>query len=188
VARTREICGVASEAERFWSKVKRGKSGECWPWVRATNEKGYGCAWFKEKLHKAHRVAWMLGGKTIPAGLCLLHRCDNPPCCNPAHLFLGTKGDNHRDMTGKGRGSAPPPMGGWNRLVLPPEIVAQFGCLPDWQLAQKASVNKSTIARARRRAGIKSFAEATGASGQFKPGNFPARWRSRGEVFSNHPR
>lgn len=54
-------------------------------------------------MRYSHRVAWEAHFETVPIGLCVLHRCDNPPCCNPSHLFLGTKADNNRDMLLKGR-------------------------------------------------------------------------------------
>lgn len=57
---------------------------------------------------KAHMVAWALHNGPIPEGLCVLHTCDNPRCCNPAHLFLGTKKDNTHDMLRKGRNVPPP--------------------------------------------------------------------------------
>ena len=86
--------------ERFWSRVNKS---ECWEWMGARNEKGYGVVAVDGKTPKAHRVAWELENGPIPAGVCVLHRCDNPPCCNPAHLFLGSKKDNNRDMISKGR-------------------------------------------------------------------------------------
>lgn len=52
---------------------------------------------------RSHRAAWELTHGPVPDGLFVLHRCDNPPCCNPAHLFLGTRGDNNRDARAKGR-------------------------------------------------------------------------------------
>lgn len=55
------------------------------------------------KLRKTHRVAWELAYGPIPSGMAVLHRCDNPPCCNAEHLFLGTQGDNVRDMVAKNR-------------------------------------------------------------------------------------
>lgn len=60
---------------------------------------------------RAHRVAWELANGPIPAGMWVLHRCDNPPCCNPKHLFLGTATDNVADMMAKGRGSGHIPSG-----------------------------------------------------------------------------
>ncbi len=87
----------------FLHRVVRRLSG-CWVWGGSTDHDGYGQ--FSHDLNdfKAHRVAWEIEYDVlIPAGLCVLHACDNPPCCNPAHLFLGTQGDNTADKVAKGR-------------------------------------------------------------------------------------
>jgi hypothetical protein len=94
--------------ERFWAKVERRGIDECWPW-KATRRNGYGrlSAARSGGLQGAHRIAWSLANGEIPAGLKILHHCDNPPCCNPQHLFLGTQADNVHDMFRKGRGRIP---------------------------------------------------------------------------------
>ncbi len=99
--------------ERFWELVERRGKDECWPWTASSNPKGYGqfnigrarAATQKRKglCHHANRVAFELTFGEIPGDLDVLHSCDNPPCCNPAHLFLGTNADNMRDKHAKGR-------------------------------------------------------------------------------------
>src|SRR4029077_12309769 len=76
----------------------------CWEWQRATIEWGYGYVRFQGQLWLVHRLTWTLLRGRIPRGLKVLHRCDNPPCGNPEHLFVGTDADNSRDMSAKGRG------------------------------------------------------------------------------------
>lgn len=85
---------------RFWSQVKRGDG--CWPWIGA-KRKGYGSVRWDGKAQFAHRVSWMLANGNITGGLWVLHKCDNPPCVRPDHLFLGTALDNARDAIQKGR-------------------------------------------------------------------------------------
>jgi hypothetical protein len=97
---------VTTAAQRFWAKVD--KSGDCWIWTGTCKELGYGQFHYQGKTRTAHRVAWLLTHGPIPAETpCVLHHCDNPPCVRPepGHLFLGTLGDNARDMAAKGRGS-----------------------------------------------------------------------------------
>lgn len=91
-------------AERFWAKVEKRGPEECWPWRGAvTSQHGYGnTAWDGHHLG-AHKVAWITTNGPVPEGQCVLHKCDNRICCNPAHFFLGTRLDNNRDKVAKGR-------------------------------------------------------------------------------------
>lgn len=93
-----------SDIVRFWSKVATSGADECWPWkANSTHRFGYGMFWLGGNNVGAHRVAWMVTHGDIPSGLAVCHRCDNPKCCNPAHMFLGTHAENNRDMRAKGR-------------------------------------------------------------------------------------
>jgi hypothetical protein len=81
----------------------------CWEWSAGRHPLGYGIVWIDGKCYRASRVAWVALRGPIPEGQCALHRCDNPPCINPdpeKHVFLGTKGENSRDMVTKGRSAS----------------------------------------------------------------------------------
>lgn len=87
--------------ERFWSKVQKGEG--CWEWQGRRFPFGYGAFYLEGQWNGAHRASWRVHFGEIPDGLWVLHRCDNPPCVRPDHLFLGTHLDNVRDMCRKGR-------------------------------------------------------------------------------------
>jgi hypothetical protein len=87
----------------FWAKVERHGRKSCWPWRGAIGTQGYGNIKYEGKYVHAHRVAYALKNGPIPPGVWVLHHCDNPPCCNPAHLFLGDAKANSADAKAKGR-------------------------------------------------------------------------------------
>lgn len=88
---------------RFFSKVKIAGLNECWEWQAYKNKFGYGLFNVNYYATMAHRVSWELNNGPIPKGLYVLHKCDNPCCVNPNHLWLGTYKDNMRDCVAKGR-------------------------------------------------------------------------------------
>ncbi len=92
-------------SERLWSRVRKLGLNDCWEWVGPTTQAGYGklgAGLRGGKILLAHRVAFEDTYGSIPSGLCVLHRCDNRPCVNPTHLWLGTKRDNLLDAIAKG--------------------------------------------------------------------------------------
>lgn len=94
--------------ERFWEKVEILDLDQCWPWRGARTPNGYGRIGIDgSRVDIASRVSWRLNYGPIPDGMCVCHRCDNPGCVNPRHLFLGTRRDNIVDMYSKGRGNRP---------------------------------------------------------------------------------
>jgi hypothetical protein len=96
-------------ADRFWRHVKKDDPCGCWTWLGTKGRYGYGMFSIRKgKLRLAHRISYQLAHGEIPTGKVICHHCDNPPCVNPAHLFLGTQADNLADMFRKGRGVLPP--------------------------------------------------------------------------------
>lgn len=101
---------VEDAREYIQARVKVDERG-CWIWQRGLNSAGYGLGYAplptcpRRRARTSHRLAYEAFTAPIPIDLCVLHRCDNPPCCNPEHMFIGTQADNIADMYAKGRES-----------------------------------------------------------------------------------
>lgn len=145
--------------DRFWSKVD--KRGDCWIWTAFTDKNGYG-HFFPEsrKRVSAHRFSYLVAHGNIPKAdtrfgtANILHRCDNPSCVNPDHLFAGTEGDNARDRQKKGRSVIPDNSGGNHgmaRLSEAEVIAARKSWIdgePQASIARRLGLHPSTISRA----------------------------------------
>lgn len=137
---------------RFWSKVRVTRG--CWLWTASTDGRGYGQfmsdwgpGWSKNT--KAYRVAWELTHGPIPEGMHVLHKCDNPPCVRPDHLFLGTHQDNMADAVRKGR-FASRDRHHWAKLSSKAVAQIRASNAPCKVLAAKFGVHKNHISRIRR--------------------------------------
>ncbi len=91
--------------QRYPDRIKVGLPNECWEWQASKNKDGYGQVWIEQKLVRTHRLSYHLAHPDwlIDSEEQVLHKCDNPPCCNPNHLFPGTQLDNIRDRDKKNR-------------------------------------------------------------------------------------
>lgn len=96
------VCGK-DPSPRFWGWIRKGAPNECWPWLGGVRRDGYPQCAVNHKNVSAHRRAYELAVGPIPAGLHMMHSCDNRICCNPAHLRPGTRLENMRDCIAKGR-------------------------------------------------------------------------------------
>lgn len=95
------VRATASLAERLWAGIDAsGGVDACWPWMQLVSDKGYGRIGSRDF---AYQVMWRVVNGPVPAGKIIRHSCDNPPCCNPAHLLPGTHAENSRDMVERGR-------------------------------------------------------------------------------------
>ena len=90
--------------DRFWKYTAKADPDQCWLWTGYKSGSGYGSLKIDGKQRSAHRLSWELAHGPVPDGLSVLHRCDNPICVNPGHLWLGTPRQNMEDMAAKGRG------------------------------------------------------------------------------------
>lgn len=87
------------ERRKFWSRIRVGAPNECWTWL-GSHTKRYGTVWIRGHLRFVHRIAYMLSTGKHPGNV-VRHKCDNPWCCNPAHLLSGTILDNRRDCVAR---------------------------------------------------------------------------------------
>lgn len=140
-------------AERLWEKVAIGGEGECWPFSGKKGHFGYGVITTGGRHQYAHRVAYESKIGPIPDALIVMHTCDNPPCCNPAHLKVGTRTDNNRDRAAKGRGRENHQWGSDNHKVkLTAEDVLQIRQLSlegvtQMEIAARMNVKQPQVSR-----------------------------------------
>jgi hypothetical protein len=87
----------------FWQHVSDYGNNSCWNWKHRKNSRGYGTLKILSKSVLAHRYAWEITNGEIKNGFCVCHKCDNTACCNPSHMFLGSRADNNADKMTKGR-------------------------------------------------------------------------------------
>lgn len=156
---------TSSQIEHFWAGIDKtegqGRDGKCWDWQRGCLTSGYGKlgVMIDGKLHTllAHRISyWLTYGKD-PGELCVLHKCDRPVCCNPAHFFLGTRADNALDRAAKRR--SPSGENHWTKLrperVLELKAQQRFGHvrnLPNPADHPRTVLNADKVREIRRRA------------------------------------
>jgi hypothetical protein len=148
--RQRQIHGK-TVAERLTAYTRQ--SDACWEWTGARNLQGYGVLRVGESARLAHRITWELEHGKIPVGLVVLHRCDNPGCVRPGHLFLGTNADNVADMDAKGRRRSKPPKGSAHpKSKLTDEAVREIRGSPTMgrDLAIKYGVSQALISDVRK--------------------------------------
>jgi len=97
---------LAEYYNSFWASVDwegRDAADECWEWKCGKFSQGYGCFHAVGKEWHSHRIAWIYANGDITEDYCVCHHCDNPSCCRPSHLFIGTVADNNKDRANKGR-------------------------------------------------------------------------------------
>ena len=145
---------MTETVQRFWRSVDKQDHSGCWKWKLSTDSKGYGQ--FKIGSRKngtrervmAHRFSYMLHFVEIPKGMYVLHRCDNPPCVNPKHLWLGTIADNNKDMIDKGRNVVGVDMPQSKLNEIDVRLIRALGSLfPHRTLAPVFGVSQATISK-----------------------------------------
>jgi hypothetical protein len=132
---------VTRISDNFFAHVDQsGGPDACWPYQRCKNAKGYGRVWVDKKCHEAHRYAFMLAKGPIPTGLCILHSCDFPSCCNPAHLRIGTKYENAMDREVRNRGNQPKGEDNANSKLTTRDVIFIRRCQDIYNSYQMASM------------------------------------------------
>lgn len=122
----------ASDIQRFLSHFQALGPDECWVWKSSKTHFGYGHFYYDGKYISAHRFSLIFQAVDVPDDACVLHRCDNPSCVNPNHLFLGTRQDNMDDRNSKGRQS----KGDRHRKAVPKGEECSFARLTSSQVKE----------------------------------------------------
>lgn len=136
------------DTDFFMARCNVDPDTGCWVWQRSHHmQKGYGNFRWKKRTHSAHRESYRAHNGPIPDGMVVMHSCDNPACCNPAHLLLGTQADNLKDMRDKGRQA----RGEASRSVLTNADVMAIrqSRLPHRDLAASLGCDEETVRLAR---------------------------------------
>lgn len=140
-------------SERFWRRVE--KTDGCWVWTGCKDRKGYGRFTLEQRWTGAHRFSWVMHNGPISNNLFVCHRCDNPPCVNPGHLFLGTNTDNVADMDTKGRRVCNPLHGAAHPMakITDAQVIAirQITGRSQQSIADQYGVTQVLISKIRRR-------------------------------------
>lgn len=149
---------------RFWKKVNKNgprpdqsiahykNLSNCWSWGGSINTRGYGQMSIKRKQPGAHRVCWIIHHGQLPKEFIVMHRCDNPACVNPDHLFIGTQAQNMTDKAKKKRGNAPSgELNGKTKLSISQvdiiRTIYNTGVFTRKELAERFSISKSHLQR-----------------------------------------
>ena len=153
----------------FWSNVDQSSESSCWPWKGCVHENGYGRFSWRGFDLRSHRVAFAIAHNTpVPGCVMICHRCDNPLCCNPRHLFLGVAADNNGDAREKGRAVTPRGLANGNAKLSDEDVRAiiesdSAGVV----LAHRFGVSQSLISMIRRGSRRKMVGDAG-----FEPATF----------------
>jgi hypothetical protein len=143
-------CHAMTAIEKFLKVGWTVKPSGCWEWNGKGSAQGYGYVYHGNGKTLAHRVSWENTFGPVPDGLGVLHKCDNPPCVNPDHFFVGTNADNTRDRNNKGRANVPNGESHW-KSILTEKIVCEIRAYPKRHpqyvrvLAEVYNVSISTI-------------------------------------------
>ncbi|HSH02044.1 MAG TPA: HNH endonuclease [Anaerolineae bacterium] len=143
---------IAPHANRFWEKVDTDDESGCWLWVAAKKKGGYGVFRISKRVYTASRLAWVYANNIdVPPTLKVMHLCDNPACCRPDHLTVGTQHSNMTDMRMKGRATYVNGEAHGGTSLTAKQVIAMRreyaqGNMTQRELAEKHGIPKGTLA------------------------------------------
>lgn len=133
------------DTSRFWKGVSIGASNDCWMWNGAKNKQGYGRFTQKKIQRLSHRVAFTSVHGPIKSDTLICHRCDNPSCCNPGHLFAGSSSDNVQDSLRKGRQVKSHGLSHWKSKLDATKVLALRKCREEINMGLRPTSDFSAL-------------------------------------------